>query len=67
MFAGFFLKKISLETIKTSYKSVWGFYFIAHRKDLEYPKLSMKFDSEVILFKDVREPYGRAVIVFGCM
>ena len=36
-------------------------FFIAHRKDLKYPKLSMKFDSEMILFKDVREPYGRAV------
>ena len=36
-------------------------FFIAHRKDLEYPKLSMDFHSKPIPFKDVREPYGRAV------
>lgn len=36
-------------------------FFIAHRKDLHYPKLSMAFDSKPIPFADVREPYGKAV------
>lgn len=34
-------------------------FFIAHRKDLDYPRLSMLFDSEPIPFEKVREPYGR--------
>lgn len=36
-------------------------FFIAHRKDLHYPKLSMAFDSKPIPFADVREPYGKVV------
>ena len=36
-------------------------FFIAHRKDLELPKLSMVFNSKPIPFKDVREPYGKAL------
>jgi DNA (cytosine-5)-methyltransferase 1 len=36
-------------------------FFIAHRKDLEYPKLQMHFDSKPIPFGDVREPYGKAI------
>ena len=36
-------------------------FFIAHRKDLEYPKLKMAFDSKPIPFKKVREPYGKAL------
>lgn len=36
-------------------------FFIAHRKDLKYPKLTMKFDSAPIPFGKVREPYGRTV------
>lgn len=36
-------------------------FFIAHRKDLDYPKLKMVFNSRPIPFKDVREPYGKAV------
>lgn len=35
-------------------------FFIAHRKDLDYPKLSMSFDSKPIPFSKVREPYGKA-------
>ena len=34
-------------------------FFIAHRKDLKYPKLQMEFHSKPIPFKDVREPYGK--------
>ena len=34
-------------------------FFIAHRKDLKYPKLSMNFQSKPIPFGDVREPYGK--------
>ena len=34
-------------------------FFIAHRKDLKYPKLSMNFHSKPIPFGDVREPYGK--------
>lgn len=34
-------------------------FFIAHRKDLDYPKLSMEFHSRPILFSEVREPYGK--------
>lgn len=34
-------------------------FFIAHRKDLDYPKLQMKFTSKPVLFGDVREPYGK--------
>lgn len=36
-------------------------FFIAHRKDLKYQKLVMKFDSKPIPFSMVREPYGKAV------
>nr|WP_300782484.1 DNA (cytosine-5-)-methyltransferase [uncultured Acetatifactor sp.] len=36
-------------------------FFIAHRKDLEYPKLSMEFHSRPVLFGDVRDPYGKAM------
>ena len=36
-------------------------FFIAHRKDLKYPKLSMEFHSKPIPFKDVREPYGKTM------
>lgn len=36
-------------------------FFIAHRKDLDYPKLRMVFDSKPIPFKDVRESYGKAL------
>ena len=35
-------------------------FFIAHRKDLDYPKLVMNFNSEPIPFGAVREPYGKA-------
>ena len=35
-------------------------FFIAHRKDLDYPKLSMAFNAKPIPFADVREPYGKA-------
>ncbi len=35
-------------------------FFIAHRKNLMYKKLSMNFDSEPIPFEKVREPYGKA-------
>lgn len=34
-------------------------FFIAHRKNLEYPKLSMDFNSKPIPFSKVREPYGK--------
>lgn len=34
-------------------------FFIAHRKDLDYPKLKMAFNSSSIPFKKVREPYGK--------
>ena len=34
-------------------------FFIACRKDLKYPKLSMEFHSKPIPFGDVREPYGK--------
>lgn len=34
-------------------------FFIAHRKDLDYPKLKMVFNSKPIPFKDVRETYGK--------
>ena len=34
-------------------------FFIAHRKNLKYPKLSMEFHSKPIPFGDVREPYGK--------
>ena len=34
-------------------------FFIAHRKDLDYPKLAMDFNSEPIPFGAVREPYGK--------
>lgn len=36
-------------------------FFIAHRKDLDYPKLVMKFDTKPIPFEKVREPYGKAL------
>ena len=36
-------------------------FFIAHRKDLELPKLSMSFSSRPVPFSAVREPYGRAL------
>lgn len=36
-------------------------FFIAHRKDLKYKKLSMNFNSKPIPFRDVREPYGKAM------
>lgn len=36
-------------------------FFIAHRKDLGFPKLKMTFDSKLIPFKKVREPYGKAL------
>ena len=34
-------------------------FFIAHRKDLEFPKLKMEFNSKPIPFGTVREPYGK--------
>ena len=34
-------------------------FFIAHRADLDWPKLRMKFDSRPIPFGDVREPRGK--------
>ena len=37
------------------------FFFIAHRKDLDYPKLVMNFNSKPIPFGDVREPYGKSM------
>ena len=36
-------------------------FFIAHRNDLDFPKLRIVFDSKPIPFKDVREPYGKAL------
>ena len=36
-------------------------FFIAYRKDLNFPKLKMVFNSKPIPFKDVREPYGKAI------
>lgn len=36
-------------------------FFIAHRKDLDVPKLMMNFSSKPIPFRKVREPYGRAL------
>ena len=36
-------------------------FFIAYRKDLDYPKLVMNFNSKPIPFGDVREPYGKAM------
>ena len=35
-------------------------FFIAGRKDLHFPKLSMAFNAKLIPFVDVREPYGKA-------
>ena len=35
-------------------------FFIAHRKDLKYPKLVMDFHSKPVNFGEVREPYGKA-------
>ena len=34
-------------------------FFIAHRKDLHLPKLEMVFNQKLVMFKDVREPYGK--------
>lgn len=36
-------------------------FFIAHRKDLAYPKLKMDFRSKPIPFSAVREPYGKTL------
>ena len=36
-------------------------FFIAGRKDLHLPKLSMNFDGKQIPFGKVREPYGKAL------
>lgn len=36
-------------------------FFIAHRKDLNYPKLKMEFNSKPIPFSAVRDPYGKAL------
>ena len=36
-------------------------FFIAHRKDLSYPKLRMEFRSKPIPFSVVREPYGKTL------
>lgn len=36
-------------------------FFIAHRKDLDYPKLRMNFNSKSIPFGKVRDPYGKAI------
>ncbi|MDY3851030.1 MAG: DNA (cytosine-5-)-methyltransferase [Bullifex sp.] len=36
-------------------------FFIAHRKDLDWGKLTMRFASAPIPFSAVREPYGKAV------
>ena len=36
-------------------------FFIAHRKDLNLPKLQMVFNSKPIAFEKVREPYGKAI------
>lgn len=34
-------------------------FFIAHRKDLDYPRLEMLFNSRPIPFREVRDPYGK--------
>ena len=34
-------------------------FFIAHRKDLDYPKITMEFNSKPIPFGSIREPYGK--------
>lgn len=36
-------------------------FFIAGRKDLDFPKLKMNFDFKPIPFKDVREPHGKVL------
>ena len=36
-------------------------FFIAHRKDLELPKLQMVFDQKPILFSEVREESGKPI------
>lgn len=36
-------------------------FFIARRKDLRLPGLSMQFSSRPVTFGEVREPYGRAL------
>lgn len=36
-------------------------FFIAGRKNLDFPKLKMNFDFKPIPFADVREPYGKAL------
>ena len=36
-------------------------FFMAHRRDLDYQKLRMVFDSKPIPFEKVREPYGKAI------
>ncbi len=36
-------------------------FFIAHRKDLPYPKLRLDFRTRPISFANVREPYGKAL------
>lgn len=36
-------------------------FFIAHRKDLDLPKLKMVFDEPPVLFKDIRSEVGGAV------
>ncbi len=36
-------------------------FFIAHRKDLPYPKLKLDFRSKPIPFSAVREPYGKPI------
>lgn len=35
-------------------------FFIAYRKDLDFPKLKLQFNSAPIPFEKVREPYGKA-------
>ena len=36
-------------------------FFIAHRKDLPYPKLRLDFRTKPISFANVREPYGKSL------
>lgn len=36
-------------------------FFIAHRKDLNYPKLKLAFNSKPVTFGEVRDPYGKPV------
>ena len=36
-------------------------FFVAGRKDLDFPKLKICFDTKPIPFADVREPYGKAL------